>query len=84
MPTQITTLVRAHFDLWHTFVKSSSSTTCLIKLSNAYSLSNAKLFIESLNKHIEKPMVAIDAKALFQYYEEEKDSDAWTSPTEYH
>jgi len=45
---------------------------------------NAKLFIESLNKHIEKPMVAIDAKTLFQYYEEEKDSDAWTSPTEYH
>jgi len=45
---------------------------------------NAKLFIESLGEHIKRPMVAIDAKTLFEYYEEEKVEDAWTSPREYH
>jgi hypothetical protein len=43
-----------------------------------------KMFADSLKKHKEGKFTFSTASSLFDYYEREKEADAWTSPTEFH
>lgn len=44
----------------------------------------AALLADSLERHSRSPMVGLMPQQLFEYYKEEKASEAWTSPTEFH
>jgi len=44
-----------------------------------------KMFADSVYKHrVEETMVGLEPKTLFEHYQEESDSDAWTSKDEFH
>jgi len=43
-----------------------------------------KLFVDSMAKHKSEPMLGLSTDSLFEYYEKESFSDAWTAPTEFH
>eukprot|EP00658_Telonema_sp_P-2_P000660 TRINITY_DN10240_c0_g1_i3.p1 TRINITY_DN10240_c0_g1~~TRINITY_DN10240_c0_g1_i3.p1 ORF type:complete len:1337 (+),score=396.60 TRINITY_DN10240_c0_g1_i3:228-4238(+) len=45
---------------------------------------NSKLFMEALQVHLKRPLVALEPKTLFDHYQEETNKDAWTDPREYH
>jgi len=43
-----------------------------------------KVFADAASKHMSGEIVGLDAKTLFDHYQDEKDSDAWTDPKEFH
>ena len=43
-----------------------------------------KMFSDSLYKHKKEGLVALEPSTLFEHYNAEKDSDAWTNPDEFH
>jgi len=44
-----------------------------------------KMFSDAVYKHrVEEKMVGLEPKTLFEHYEEETDSDAWTNKDEFH
>jgi len=50
-------------------------------------LTNVKLmtmFADAMEVHSKTPMVGLVPSSLFEYYRNEKPSDAWTAPTEFH
>eukprot|EP00937_MAST-01D_sp_MAST-1D-sp2_P003269 g3269.t1 len=44
----------------------------------------ATLFTDAMGEHKENPMVGLKADSLFDYYAGEDESDAWSSPNEFH
>eukprot|EP00522_Entomoneis_paludosa_P006834 CAMPEP_0172438874 /NCGR_PEP_ID=MMETSP1065-20121228/7_1 /TAXON_ID=265537 /ORGANISM="Amphiprora paludosa, Strain CCMP125" /LENGTH=1491 /DNA_ID=CAMNT_0013187469 /DNA_START=66 /DNA_END=4541 /DNA_ORIENTATION=- len=43
-----------------------------------------EMFANSLYKHKQEGLVGLEPKTLFEHYSQEKDGDAWTSPSEFH
>lgn len=43
-----------------------------------------KMFTDAVYMHKQDKLVGLEPKTLFEHYEKEKDSDAWTSPSEFH
>ena len=43
-----------------------------------------KIFVEALERHKKGELVGIRADSLFDYYEQEKPEEAWSSPSEFH
>ena len=43
-----------------------------------------KTFTDACEKHKKGELVGLDPHSLFEHYAKESDSDAWTSPTEFH
>jgi carbamoyl-phosphate synthase (ammonia) len=43
-----------------------------------------KLFSDAIYKHQKEGLVGLEPKTLFEHYQAEQDSDAWTSPSEFH
>jgi len=43
-----------------------------------------KLFVESMAKHKDEPMLGLSTDSLFNHYEKESFNEAWTAPTEFH
>lgn len=47
-------------------------------------MSLVKCFSDAMFKYKKEGMVALEPKTLFEHYEKESNSDAWTSPEEFH
>lgn len=43
-----------------------------------------KMFTDAVYKHKQEKLVGLEPATLFEHYERESDSDAWTKPTEFH
>ena len=43
-----------------------------------------KVFSDAAHKHVKGEITDLDAKTLFEHYQDETDADAWTNPSEFH
>ena len=43
-----------------------------------------KVFADAVYQHKEEKLVGLEPSSLFEHYAKESDSDAWTSPSEFH
>ncbi len=47
-------------------------------------ISLVNMFADAMERHSRKPMVGLTPDSLYDYYQAEKASEAWTSPSEFH
>ena len=75
-PSKLSTNPRGNFLVRRTAVDHAIPLLTNIKL--------AALLADALERHSKTPMIGLQPQQLFEYYKSEKESEAWTSPTEFH
>jgi len=76
LPTHYSTDVKNNF-----FIRRKAVDFGVPLLTN---LQVVELFSESMAKYMQGGMIGLEPNSLFHYYKQEKNKEAWTSPTEFH